>query len=164
VEDIVADGDMVAIRGTASGTHEGEFFGHPPTGKRFSAEQVHWFRLADAKVVQHWAVRDDLGQMQQLGLLPEPGTARLSVELRYYSPNGVEGRFRELRMHDLPYSAPEGREDGQIAHPRRVSRVLLVVVLHKDSRTWITRIRVHIQYITVIIHNGQGRPISRILL
>jgi predicted ester cyclase len=76
VEDIVADGDMVAIRGTASGTHEGEFFGHPPTGKRFSAEQVHWFRLADAKVVEHWAVRDDLGQMQQLGLLPEPGTAR----------------------------------------------------------------------------------------
>jgi predicted ester cyclase len=76
IEDIIADGDMVAIRGTANGTHAGEFFGNPPTGKSFSAEQVHWFRLSGGKVVEHWAVRDDLGQLQQLGLLPEPGAMR----------------------------------------------------------------------------------------
>ena len=70
IEDIIADGDMVAIRGTASGTHEGEFAGIPPTGKRFAVQQSHWVRVADGKLVEHWAVRDDLGMMQQLGAMP----------------------------------------------------------------------------------------------
>ncbi len=71
IEDIIADGDMVAIRGTASGTHEGgELWGIPPTGKRFAVQQVHWFRVADGKVAEHWAVRDDLGAMRQLGAIP----------------------------------------------------------------------------------------------
>ena len=71
IEDIIADGDMLAIRGTASGTHENEFAGIPPTGKRFAAEQMHWVRVADGKVAEHWAaVRDDLGMMRQLGAMP----------------------------------------------------------------------------------------------
>jgi predicted ester cyclase len=61
---------MVAIRGTASGTHEGdELWGIPPTGKRFAVEQVHWFRVAEGKLAEHWAVRDDLGMMRQLGAI-----------------------------------------------------------------------------------------------
>ncbi len=76
IEDIIADGDMVAIRGTVSGTHAGEFWGNAPTGKRFSVQHVHWFRLADGKVTEHWAVRDDMGQALQLGLIPGPGAAR----------------------------------------------------------------------------------------
>ena len=70
IEDIIADGDMVAIRGTASGTHEGEFAGITPTGNRFAVQQVHWFRVTDGKVAEHWAVRDDLGMMRQLGAAP----------------------------------------------------------------------------------------------
>ncbi len=71
IEDIIADGDMVAIRGTASGTHKGgELWGIPPTGKRFAVEQVHWLRVAEGKVAEHWAVRDDLGMMHQLGAMP----------------------------------------------------------------------------------------------
>ncbi len=70
---MIAEGDMVACRVTASGTQEGELFGIPPTGKRFSAEHIHWHRLADGKLVERWAVRDDLGTLIQLGIISPPG-------------------------------------------------------------------------------------------
>ncbi len=70
VEDAVADGETVAVRGTCSGTHEGELMGIEPTGKRFAAQQSHWFRVVDGKLAEHWAVRDDLGMMQQLEVMP----------------------------------------------------------------------------------------------
>jgi predicted SnoaL-like aldol condensation-catalyzing enzyme len=70
IEDAVADGNTVAIRGTMGGTHEGELMGIAPTGKRIAVQQTHWFRVADGKVAEHWAVRDDLGIMRQLGVMP----------------------------------------------------------------------------------------------
>ena len=70
IEDAVADEDTVAVRGTCSGTHEGDLWGIPATGERFAVQQVHWFRVADGKVAEHWAVRDDLGMMRQLGIAP----------------------------------------------------------------------------------------------
>ena len=74
VDDIIAEGDKVAVRITQSGTHTGTLReGHPPTGKRFSVDYVHWFRLADGKVAELWAVRDDLSRLQQLDLIPVPG-------------------------------------------------------------------------------------------
>lgn len=76
VEDAVADGDTVAVRGSCSGTHEGEFLGIPPTGERFAVQQVHWFRVADGKVAEHRAVRDDLGMVRQLGAIPEGDPSR----------------------------------------------------------------------------------------
>ncbi len=69
IEDIIAEGDKVAVRMTQSGTHTGTVRDIPPTGKRFSVDYVHWFRVADGKVAEMWAVRDDLSRMQQLGLL-----------------------------------------------------------------------------------------------
>lgn len=70
VEDAAADGETVAVRGTCSGTHEGELPGIPATGERFAVQQSHWFRVADGKITEHWAVRDDLGMMKQLGVTP----------------------------------------------------------------------------------------------
>ena len=70
VEDAATDGQTVALRGTMSATHEGELMGIEPTGKRVRAQQSHWFRVVDGKVAEHWAVRDDLGTLQQLGVLP----------------------------------------------------------------------------------------------
>ena len=71
VEDAASDGQTVAIRGTMTGTHEGELLGVAPTGRRVGAQQSHWFRVEDGKLVEHWAVRDDLVMMQQLGVLPD---------------------------------------------------------------------------------------------
>lgn len=49
----VEDGTgKVAVRGVASGTHEGEFMGHPPTGRSFSVEHVHWFRIESGRLAE----------------------------------------------------------------------------------------------------------------
>jgi len=45
----------------------------PPTGKRFSARQSHWFRVEEGKLVEHWATREDLPTMLQLGIIQSPG-------------------------------------------------------------------------------------------
>ena len=70
IEDAAADGDTVAVRGTCSGTHEGALWDIPPTGERFAVRQSHWFRVSGGKVAEHWAVRDDLGLLRLLGVLP----------------------------------------------------------------------------------------------
>jgi predicted ester cyclase len=70
VEDAAADGETVALRGFMTGTHEGELADIAPTGKRVAAQQSHWFRVTDGKLAEHWAVRDDLGMMRQLGVGP----------------------------------------------------------------------------------------------
>jgi steroid delta-isomerase-like uncharacterized protein len=69
IEDMIAEGDRVACRITLTGTHDGMFQGAPPTGKQLTMDHVHWHRLANGKLVERWAVRDDLGAAQQLGLL-----------------------------------------------------------------------------------------------
>jgi steroid delta-isomerase-like uncharacterized protein len=72
VEDMVAEGDKVATRKTFHGTHQGEFFGVPPTGQRESIGLIDIVRIADWKVVEHWSMGDNLGMMQQLGVIPMP--------------------------------------------------------------------------------------------
>jgi hypothetical protein len=56
------------MRGVMSGRHIGLFLGHPPTGRSFAAEQVHFFTLHGGKLLTHHAVRDDLMLHRQLGL------------------------------------------------------------------------------------------------
>ncbi len=74
IEAMVAEGDTVAVRILSEGTNLGSINGVvPPTGKRFSARQSHWFRIADGKLVEHWATREDLPTMLQLGIIQPPG-------------------------------------------------------------------------------------------
>ena len=72
-EGLIAEGDKVAIRVTMHGTHQGEFFGIPPTGKRVTVSGIHIMRFANGKLVEHWGNNDDLGLMQQLGVIPSLG-------------------------------------------------------------------------------------------
>jgi predicted ester cyclase len=73
-EAIAIDGDLVALRVTSTGTNLGPLNGVvPPTGRQFTASQSHWFRIADGRLAEHWATRDDLGAMLQLGVLQPPG-------------------------------------------------------------------------------------------
>lgn len=69
IEDEICESDKVVARVTMHGRHLGEFLGRQPTGKEYAAEQVHIWRIADGKVIEHWSVRDDLGQALQLGLI-----------------------------------------------------------------------------------------------
>jgi predicted ester cyclase len=66
VEDLFGEGDRVALRVTMHATHAREFMGRPATAKRFSAKQIHIFRMAGGRIAEHWAARDDLGMMRQL--------------------------------------------------------------------------------------------------
>lgn len=66
VEQVLSDGDLVAVRCTHSGRHTGAFFGVPATGRTFSYKQMHILRFEDGKAAEHWAVRDDASLMRQL--------------------------------------------------------------------------------------------------
>lgn len=70
VKEILCTGERVVARVLVSGLHTGDYLDFAPTGKRFFAEHVHFFRIREGKVVEHHMVRDDLGAMAQLGLFP----------------------------------------------------------------------------------------------
>ena len=70
MENIVAEGDRVAYLGTISGTHDGELFGFPATGKHMQVRGVNFFRLANGKIVERWGNWNTIGMLQQLGRLP----------------------------------------------------------------------------------------------
>lgn len=73
----VAEGDLVATRGTAQGTQAGEYRGLtykgvPPTSKQITWTYTSIDRIIDGKIVEQWSNGDDLGRLQQLGVLPSP--------------------------------------------------------------------------------------------
>ena len=73
VEAVVAEGEMVAALVRSEGTNTGSLNGvMPPTGKPFSSRQSHWYRVVDGKLAEHWATRDDLPTMLQLGVIQAP--------------------------------------------------------------------------------------------
>ena len=59
VENVVAEGDRVATRVIMRGTHQGEFQGISPTGKRVEVRAMDMFRISDGKIVEHWGHADD---------------------------------------------------------------------------------------------------------
>ena len=71
VEELIAEGDKVVSRVTVRGTHRGDFMGIPPTGKQIRWTAIAIDRIKDGKFVEGWANTDDLGLMQQLGVIPQ---------------------------------------------------------------------------------------------
>ncbi len=71
IEEMIAEGDIVAGRLTMTGTHHGPLMGMPETGRSVRQDHMHFVRFQDGKAIEHWGVRDDLGMMQQLGVIPE---------------------------------------------------------------------------------------------
>ncbi|MCD0449834.1 ester cyclase [Actinocorallia sp. API 0066] len=67
VTDAVADGDRVVAFWRIEGTHTGELFGLPPTGKPFSGYSVSTLTFRDGKIVRYAVLPDRLGILQQLG-------------------------------------------------------------------------------------------------
>ena len=94
IHDVVADAELVVVHATMSGRQTGTFITYgqeglpaqafPATGKTFASTQSHWLRIADGKVIEHWANRDDLGTAVQLGWAPpSPGyLVRMAVATR----------------------------------------------------------------------------------
>lgn len=69
VEDIIAEGDTAVTRTTWRGTHQGAFLGIAPTGKQVSVSGTDISHVASGKFVEHWQSTDNLGLLQQLGVV-----------------------------------------------------------------------------------------------
>ncbi len=83
IHDLIAEGDTVVCQAVMEGTHLGTpphlqphsrrpVERHPPTERKVAVQNIHIFRVVDGKIAEHAAQRDDLGMMQQLGLIPTP--------------------------------------------------------------------------------------------
>jgi len=70
IEDMVAEGDKVAVLMTSRGTHKGEYMGIPPTGNRIEMRNTCIIRIANGKLAEWWGTLDGLRMMQQLGVIP----------------------------------------------------------------------------------------------
>lgn len=70
IEELIAEGDNVVARITITGTHTGDFFGIPATGRKIRISGIYIARIADGKIVEHWGEEDSVGLMQQLGVMP----------------------------------------------------------------------------------------------
>ena len=74
IEEQYVDGDTVITRLVGYGKHTGDFLGIPPTGKDVRMEGIAIHRIAERKLVEHWAQIDAVGLLVQLGAIPPPGT------------------------------------------------------------------------------------------
>jgi ketosteroid isomerase-like protein len=68
--EVIAEDERVVVMATMTGTHTGSVQGVSPTHKRFQQRQCHLYRMRAGQIVQHSALRDDLGLLRQLGVLP----------------------------------------------------------------------------------------------
>jgi len=73
IEDMIAEGDTVVFRHTFRGTHKGDLMGIAPTDKQVNVTGIDIFRIVEGKIVEQWTNADDLGAMQQLGVVPSMG-------------------------------------------------------------------------------------------
>ena len=72
IEDLVVAGDMVWTRNVATGTNDGPYMGHPPSGRTFRIYVFDVMRVLGGRVVEHWGVPDRLGTLVQLGAIARP--------------------------------------------------------------------------------------------
>jgi predicted ester cyclase len=73
IEDLIAEGDRVAARWSARGTHQGEYVGVPPSGREVEFTGISVYRIEAGRIAESWTVEDELGLMYQIGAVAESG-------------------------------------------------------------------------------------------
>jgi hypothetical protein len=73
IDDLIAEDDKVVARVTMTGTHTGNFYGIPATGKRVEFTGIYVVRIANGKIVEHWGEEDAVSLLTQLGVMPKIG-------------------------------------------------------------------------------------------
>ncbi|HEY7912256.1 MAG TPA: ester cyclase [Blastocatellia bacterium] len=66
IDEVVAKGDVVVVRGTWTGTHKGVYMGVQPTGKQVSVSRIDMLRVSGGKIVEHWGFGDDWHKIRSL--------------------------------------------------------------------------------------------------
>ena len=72
-DDIVAEGDRLAVRSTMRGTHEGDFMGIAGSGKKVEVSNYDFVRFENDQAAEHWGVIDSAALMEQIGMAPAGG-------------------------------------------------------------------------------------------
>jgi predicted ester cyclase len=75
---MIAEGDKVATRMRITATHKGELQGIPPTGKKVSISASDFVTIRNGKLVEHWVDTDQLGLMQQIGVISSAASSSSS--------------------------------------------------------------------------------------
>jgi steroid delta-isomerase-like uncharacterized protein len=70
IDDIIVEGDRIAVRSTVRGTHEGDFMGIAATGKKVEFANYDFVRIENDQAVEHWGTIDSAALMEQLGAVP----------------------------------------------------------------------------------------------
>ncbi|MDQ3930244.1 MAG: ester cyclase [Chloroflexota bacterium] len=77
ISDVIIEGSGDGLKGAwrdhFTGTHQGELMGIPATGRTVDVYGISIGEIRDGKAYRHWSVLDNLGMMQQLGVIPTPG-------------------------------------------------------------------------------------------
>ncbi len=73
VEDEIVERNKFAARWSIHGTHQGMFLGNPPTGKKVEVLGIIIGRTENGRIVEDWTLTDQLGVLQQLGIVPPSG-------------------------------------------------------------------------------------------
>jgi predicted ester cyclase len=66
VQEMITEGDMVAVRGTVRGMHKGVYAGIPPTGRQLNLEVMVFYRISDGRISKYWLQTDSKVLMDQL--------------------------------------------------------------------------------------------------
>lgn len=93
IQDVFATQDRAVVRFVVRGTHTGAYEGIPPTGTPFTVTQMAIARIRDGRIAEMWQELDALSLLQQLGVVPPPGTGPLGL-LRWTS--ATIARFARL--------------------------------------------------------------------
>ena len=104
-EDVIVEGDIVATRWTASGTHKGEFMGTGPSGKPFRFTGTAFYRIANGKIVEAWSVNNSLEIVRELAG-PSPTTPDVATKRRAQLRAVADAYFTALAKKDfeaIPY-------------------------------------------------------------
>lgn len=75
IHDMIAERDIVVVRWSHKGIHQGTFLGIQPTGKPFTIKGIDVYRIRDGQMTEHWNAVDLFGFYKQIGLIPDPEAA-----------------------------------------------------------------------------------------
>ena len=90
IDEMIAEGDRVMVRWTFRGIHQGMYLGIPPTHKPVTFSGINLFRIQANRIAEVWNLWDQLGEWQQLGILPE--TAEILHQIK---DSGLSGAAKE---------------------------------------------------------------------
>ncbi len=72
VEEMMAEGDLVSLRGKIRGVHNGPLMGYPPSGRPIEYAIFITYKVQNGKIVDHWMLADEMAMMRQLGMISTP--------------------------------------------------------------------------------------------